>query len=160
MHHPTEWPSHVLRELPFVSAGGDAAGRTPLIYAGADYLTPHPFRQPHILPAILKATRCMLLIGDDDVCADDFVVITAAEEHVCGNVDKKSMFDAAADLNLVTDIDAPCGQDDVEAACSGGSRSPPPPVVASVCKEMLLYLQAVKNNQAKQAFFHYRGAYR
>ncbi|CAN0394165.1 unnamed protein product [Pylaiella littoralis] len=49
---------------------------------------------------------------------------------------------------------------DVEAACSGGGRDPVPPVVAQVCKEMLLYLQAVKNEDAKLAFQHYRGAYR
>lgn len=51
-------------------------------------------------------------------------------------------------------------QADVEAACSGGGRDPLPPVVALVCREMLLYLQAVKDEDGKLAFQHYRGAYR
>lgn len=52
------------------------------------------------------------------------------------------------------------GQDDVEAACSGGGRDSLPPVTVSLCREMLLYLQAVKNDDAKEAFKHYRGAFR
>eukprot|EP00903_Cladosiphon_okamuranus_P014001 g13020.t1 len=55
----------------------------------------------------------------------------------------------------------------VEAACSGragggGGRGQGavPTVVSLVCKEMLLYLQAVKDEDAEAAFYHYRGAYR
>lgn len=58
------------------------------------------------------------------------------------------------------DVIVGVGQDDVEAACSGGGRHSLPPVAASLCREMLLYLQAVKNDDAKEAFKHYRGAFR
>eukprot|EP00752_Nemacystus_decipiens_P011909 g10560.t1 len=53
----------------------------------------------------------------------------------------------------------------VEAACSGRSsggwgQDAPSAVVSLLCKEMLLYLQAVKGEKAEVAFYHYRGAYR
>lgn len=53
----------------------------------------------------------------------------------------------------------------MEAACLGGSgggwgREPVPAVVSLLCKEMLLYLQAVKDEKDDLAFYHYRGAYR
>ena len=56
-----------------------------------------------------------------------------------------------------------CGcrdQADIDVASSGGGRHSFPPVILSISKEMLLYLQALKNHDAKNAFRHYRGAYR
>ncbi|CAM9326379.1 unnamed protein product, partial [Ectocarpus sp. 6 AP-2014] len=57
-------------------------------------------------------------------------------------------------------LESRLSDDDVEAACSGGGRDSLPPVAVSLCREMLLYLQAVKNDDAREAFKHYRGAFR
>ncbi|CAM9105042.1 unnamed protein product [Laminaria digitata] len=49
---------------------------------------------------------------------------------------------------------------DIDAVSSGGGRHSFPPVILSISKEMILYLQSLKNHDAKNAFRHYRGAYR
>lgn len=98
------------------------------------------------------------MVIDDTIFTHGVVVVTVDNTMFRRSVDAVIRLDTDADLDA--DLGASCGQDDVEAACSGGSRNPLSPVVVSVCREMLLYLQAVKNNNAKQAFFHYRGAYR
>ena len=52
------------------------------------------------------------------------------------------------------------GQAGIDAVSSGGGRHSFPPVILAITKEMLLYLQSLKNHDANNAFRHYRGAYR